>query len=190
MRYVRGNHGKSVGWPRTQRNPSIRTESFAAFYVILRPRATGCFKEPETPRTRLSGIRSARLSRPITAGRALFKLGEELGMKMILGVLISVALTGPMPAFGQSAAPDNQTQNAPGTGGTSKPGVAGLPGSKSGPTETSSGKTRSDTSNTSTTKHHDESKVPGLPGSKSGPTATSPDKGPPVGPAPDKDTHS
>jgi hypothetical protein len=96
-------------------------------------------------------------------------------MKTVLGLLISVALTGAIPAFAQSTAPDNQKQNAPGTGGTSKPGVTGLPGSKSGPATTSSGEP-TPSANSRTTKSHDESKVPGLPGSKSGPAVKSPNK--------------
>ena len=58
-------------------------------------------------------------------------------------------------------------QNAPGTAGTSKPGVAGLPGSKSGPTVTSS---RNTVSEPKTHPSGDQSGVQGLPGNKSGPT--------------------
>jgi hypothetical protein len=60
---------------------------------------------------------------------------------------------------------ERSQQNAAGTGGTSKPGVAGLPGSKSGPTkthETQSG------SSTPGTLQQDQSKVPGMPGTRSG----------------------
>jgi hypothetical protein len=94
--------------------------------------------------------------------------------------LVAGALTSPSFAQTQS----NQ-QVAPGTGGTSKPGVQGLPGSKSGPAAKSGNakrptqraanpeagqRTGGETGNP-TTMHQDESKVPGKPGSKSGPTA-------------------
>lgn len=95
-------------------------------------------------------------------------------MKTILGLLMSIAVIGGAPAFAQSQNPDYEKQNAPGTGGTSKPGVPGKPGSKSGPTTTPSGAAPS-TANKDMTKSHDESKVPGLPGSKSGPAAKQPD---------------
>jgi len=95
-------------------------------------------------------------------------------MKTILGLLMSVAVIGAVPAIAQSTNPDEQKQNAPGVGGTSKPGVPGLPGSKSGPTATQSGPAPS-TAHKDMTKSHDESKVPGLPGSKSGPAVNQPD---------------
>jgi hypothetical protein len=114
-------------------------------------------------------------------------------MKIVLGVLTAAALMAATPAWAQSpssqsSAPDQGKQNAPGTGGTSKPGVAGLPGSKSGPAMTKSGDAAPSSQN-EMTKHRDESKVPGLPGSKSGPAVTSPNKTPSVT-APEKDTHS
>jgi hypothetical protein len=94
--------------------------------------------------------------------------------------LVAGALTSPSFAQTQS----NQ-QVAPGTGGTSKPGVQGLPGSKSGPAAKSgnakqptqraanpeAGQRTGGKTGNPTTMHQDESKVPGKPGSKSGPTA-------------------
>jgi hypothetical protein len=91
------------------------------------------------------------------------------------------------PSFAQTQT--NQQQNQPGSGGVSKPGVQGLPGSKSGPTtgpaagpkaqaapsmqraakpETESGSDEKG----EMTKNQDQSKVPGKPGNKSGPTQT------------------
>jgi hypothetical protein len=81
------------------------------------------------------------------------------------------------PSFAQTQM--NQQQNQPGTGGTSKPGVQGLPGSKSGPTVKSNDATNTQRAanpqsstpgadQDSTTKSQDESKVPGKPGGKSG----------------------
>ena len=98
----------------------------------------------------------------------------------ILSGLAAVALAASAfaaPSFAQTQT--SPQQNQAGTGGTSKPGVQGLPGSKSGPTVKSSDPTStqraanpqtgtgSDQGNT-TTKNQDESKVPGKPGSKSG----------------------
>jgi hypothetical protein len=94
--------------------------------------------------------------------------------------LVAGALTSPSFAQTQS----NQ-QVAPGTGGTSKPGVQGLPGSKSGPAAKSgnakqptqraanpeAGQRTGGKTGNPTTMHQDESKVPGKPGSKSGPSA-------------------
>lgn len=85
----------------------------------------------------------------------------------------------------------NQTdqQMAPGTGGTSKPGVQGMPGGKSGATVKPSSKPgvpeqkaaipdsgmksnqRTGAPTGNTTINQDESKVPGMSGNKSGPAA-------------------
>ena len=59
----------------------------------------------------------------------------------------------------------NTQNNAPGAGGTSKPGMAGAPGSKSGPAAKPSGAAGAD-----------ESGVKGMPGNKSGPSAREPKK--------------
>ena len=105
--------------------------------------------------------------------------------------LAASALSGPLFAQTQS---DQQMQ--PGTGGTSKPGVQGAPGSKSGPTMkptdtmpnqraaipqgTKVSPSRqageealegTDSQNGSATMRQDESKVPGMPGNKSGPAS-------------------
>jgi hypothetical protein len=94
-----------------------------------------------------------------------------------LAIVALVASAFAVPSFAQTQT--NPQQNQAGTGGTSKPGVQGLPGSKSGPTVKSSDPTStqraanpqtgtgSDQGNTAT-KNQDESKVPGKPGSKSG----------------------
>jgi len=69
-------------------------------------------------------------------------------------------------------------QNAPGSGGVSKPGVSGQPGNKSGPAvRPGNGTSESGTSGSSTVQQQDESKVPGLPGNKSGPSVRSPGSG-------------
>lgn len=54
--------------------------------------------------------------------------------------------------------------------GTSGAGIAGMPGSKSGPTVTPNGRTTQQLS--AVTRLQDQSGVAGLPGSKSGPTVT------------------
>ena len=96
-------------------------------------------------------------------------------MKSLLSSVALSALVAILPAWSQTTAPatgaPSNEQNAPGTGGTSKPGTPGLPGSKSGPAAgTSSGTSVPDaTSSPATSK--DEGKVPGLPGGKSGPAA-------------------
>jgi hypothetical protein len=106
-------------------------------------------------------------------------------MKTILSAMAIAALVAaPWPVWAQSDTSQSDVQNqngrqhAPGTGGTSKPGVRGLPGSKSGPAVTPSGKTSSGSSSgtAATTRQRDQSGVPGLPGSKSGPAVTSPNK--------------
>jgi hypothetical protein len=61
----------------------------------------------------------------------------------------------------------------PGSGGVSKPGIAGKPGSKSGPTVLPSGSTNDPTSQRPA---GDESGVRGMPGSKSGPAVKPPSK--------------
>jgi hypothetical protein len=77
------------------------------------------------------------------------------------------ASTQPGQERGNAEILEQSQQNAPGTGGTSKPGVAGLPGSKSGPTKTPESLPQSGSS-TPPTLQQDQSKVPGMTGSKSG----------------------
>ncbi len=85
-----------------------------------------------------------------------------------------------LPTGAQTTSPSTGAQNqsvqdnAPGTGGTSRPGVPGLPGSKSGPAVRSQGSDPS--SGDSTTTHQDPSGVRGLPGSKAGPAVNPPAK--------------
>ena len=111
-----------------------------------------------------------------------------------------VALAVPA-AWAQTGAqtPSNQ-QTAPGTGGVSKPGAAGLPGNKSGPavrdpkgssgtssspsaitsgSGTTSGPASSNPgpASTSNTSQQDQSKVPGMAGNKSGPSVREPGSG-------------
>jgi hypothetical protein len=92
-------------------------------------------------------------------------------MKTFLsGVALTAIVALAVPAWSQLNTTQGQAaqQNAPGTGGVSKPGTPGLPGSKSGPTVTPSATTMPEAART---RHDgDESKVPGLPGNKSGPT--------------------
>jgi hypothetical protein len=64
-------------------------------------------------------------------------------MKKLLGgiaVAAMVALAVPVWAQGVTTKGEPVQDNPPGATGTSKPGVPGLPGSKSGPTVTPSGK--------------------------------------------------
>jgi hypothetical protein len=77
------------------------------------------------------------------------------------------ASTQPGQERGNAEIIERSQQNAPGTGGTSKPGVAGLPGSKSGPTRTPEDQAQSGSS-TPETLQQDQSKVPGMQGTKSG----------------------
>lgn len=99
-------------------------------------------------------------------------------MKKFLSVVAVTALaTASLPAWSQTnASPSNdQTQNPPGVGGTSKPGIAGHPGNKSGPDARQSGtSTPPSNAGTATSPSRDESKVPGLPGGKSGPSDRAP----------------
>jgi hypothetical protein len=89
--------------------------------------------------------------------------------KLLSGVATAAIVALALPVWAQGVTTQGQPtqQNAPGTAGTSKPGVAGLPGSKSGPTVTPSGNTVSETK---THPSGDQSGVQGLPGNKSGPT--------------------
>jgi hypothetical protein len=77
------------------------------------------------------------------------------------------ASTQPGQDRGNAEILEQSQQNAPGTGGTSKPGVAGLPGSKSGATKTPESLPQSG-STTPPTLQQDQSRVPGITGSKSG----------------------
>ena len=88
--------------------------------------------------------------------------------KLLSGVAIAAIVVLASPAWAQGVTTQGQStrENAPGAAGTSKPGVPGLPGSKSGPTVTPSGKTVPETR---TQTSGDQSGVQGLPGNKSGP---------------------
>ena len=63
--------------------------------------------------------------------------------KLLSGVVAAAIVAVAWPAWSQSQYSTTQgqstKQNAPGTGGPSKPGVSGLPGGESGPTVTRSG---------------------------------------------------
>jgi len=97
-------------------------------------------------------------------------------MTALAASVILTAVT--VPAWAQtteSTAPNSamtgEPQVKPGTGGTSKPGVAGKPGAESGsmksPGSTLTGSNSVSASNS--TKQQDQSNVPGAAGSKSGP---------------------
>jgi hypothetical protein len=84
-------------------------------------------------------------------------------MRMLLsGMTVLALVTGAAPAWSQLSQTE---QNAPGTGGISKPGIAGVPGIESGPA-----------AKPSSPAGIDESGVPGMPGSKSGHAGSSPTK--------------
>src|SRR5690348_1287115 len=103
-------------------------------------------------------------------------------MRKILSLAAAAALmTATLPAWAQtttspSSKSDQQMQNAPGSGGTSKPGVSGQAGNKSGPAAKENGSSSSSTGSSgsstppSALPSQDSSKVPGLPGNKSGPS--------------------
>lgn len=96
-------------------------------------------------------------------------------MKTLLGgVALAAGLALALPAWSQTSTSQSTQQTAPRGDGNSKPGVPGLPGSKSGPTVTPSGTTVRETT---THPSGDQSGVKGLPGNKSGPTATPPGSG-------------
>ncbi len=98
-------------------------------------------------------------------------------MKMLLSAAAVALAMGSLPAWSQTTtSPTNdQLQNAPGTGGTSKPGVAGQTGNKSGPAAQQSGTSASRSlTGTTTSPSQDESKVQGMPGNKSGPSNRAP----------------
>ena len=58
--------------------------------------------------------------------------------RLFSGLAASIILAVTLPAWAQGVTTQGQStrQNAPGSAGTSKPGVRGLPESKSGPTVT------------------------------------------------------
>ncbi len=89
--------------------------------------------------------------------------------KVLSGVAMAAIVVLASPAWAQGVTTQGQPtqENAPGTAGISKPGVPGLPGSKSGPTVSPSGST---VPGTRTHPSGDQSGVQGLPGNKSGPT--------------------
>ena len=92
-----------------------------------------------------------------------------------LAVVAIVALAVPAWAQGVTTQGQPSGQDAPGTAGTSKAGVPGLPGSKSGPTVMPSGNTVPEGARNQPSG--DQSGVPGLPGNKSGPAVKPPVSG-------------
>ena len=96
--------------------------------------------------------------------------------KLLSGAAAAAIIALALPAWPQTNQMSGQsTRNyAPGHGGESKPGVPGLPGSKSGPTVTPSGTTAPETK---THPSGDQSGVQGLPGNKSGPAVKPPGAG-------------
>ncbi len=96
--------------------------------------------------------------------------------KLLSGIATAAIVALALPAWAQGVTTQGQPtrDNPPGTAGTSKPGVPGLPGSKSGPTVTPSGNTASDTT---ARPSGDQSGVKGLPGNKSGPAVKPPSSG-------------
>jgi hypothetical protein len=97
--------------------------------------------------------------------------------KLVSGLAVAVIVALAVPAWAQGVTTQDQPtgQNAPGTAGTSKAGVPGLPGSKSGPTVMPSGKAVPEA--TRNQPSGDQSGVPGLPGNKSGPAVNPPASG-------------
>ena len=96
-------------------------------------------------------------------------------MKSLLrGVAMTAIMAAALPAWAQTnpSAPSTQSneQIVPATGGASKPGAPGVPGSTSGATVSPSSGTSTPEPSASAPKSQDESGVRGLPGSKSGDT--------------------
>jgi hypothetical protein len=94
-------------------------------------------------------------------------------MKRLLSgfaIIAVTALASPVWAQGVTTQGQPGRHDAPGTAGISKPGVSGLPGSKSGPTVTPSGTTAPEALRSHPSG--DQSGVQGLPGNKSGPAVT------------------
>jgi hypothetical protein len=92
--------------------------------------------------------------------------------RLLSGVAIVAVAALALPAWAQGITTEGQPvrHDAPGTAGVSKPGVPGLPGSKSGPTVTPSGTTAPQAQRSHPSG--DQSGVQGLPGNKSGPAVT------------------
>jgi hypothetical protein len=101
--------------------------------------------------------------------------------KLLSAAVMTALMTAALPGWAQSASPQTGTQMrsdqsiAPGAGGVSKPDEPGLPGTKSGPSVTPSGRTVAEQSQLK--QSGDESHVQGLPGNKSGPAVKPPQTG-------------
>ena len=93
--------------------------------------------------------------------------------QLLSGAAMAAIILASPPAAAQGVTTQGQPthENPPGTAGTSKPGVPGLPGSKSGPTVTSSGTTLPEAHSHPS---GDQSGVQGLPSNKSGQTVSPP----------------
>jgi hypothetical protein len=89
----------------------------------------------------------------------------------IIAVLPLVVTT---PALSQNAQSTQQQPTSPNSGA----GIAGQPGSKSGPAAKSPGATTG--SGVGESRNQDAAKVPGLPGSKSGPAVKPPSSSAPA----------
>ena len=96
--------------------------------------------------------------------------------RLLGGAAIAAMIAAGLPAWAQGVTTQGQPvrDNAPGTAGTSKAGVPGLPGNKSGPTVAPSGTTLPEAQDRPS---GDQSGVKGLPGNKSGPAVTPPASG-------------
>ena len=93
---------------------------------------------------------------------------------LLMGVAVAGLVIAGQPAWSQTRSgqvTQNAQDNAPGTGGTSKVGTPGAPGSKSGPAAKPSG-----AGTPPGAAGHDESGVKGMPGNKSGPSVREPGK--------------
>jgi hypothetical protein len=97
--------------------------------------------------------------------------------KLFGGIAVAAMVTLAVPVWAQGVTTKGEPvqDNPPAAAGTSKPGVPGLPGSKSGPTVTPSGNTAPEAN--SARPSGDQSGVRGLPGNKSGPAVTPPGSG-------------
>ena len=91
----------------------------------------------------------------------------------ISAIALSLALFGP-GSHAQTQTPQSDASTAP-SAGNSGVGIAGAPGSKSGPAE-KAGNTTGSAQQNPTTQQQDPANVKGLPGNKSGPAVKPPER--------------
>jgi hypothetical protein len=102
-------------------------------------------------------------------------------ISLLGGLAIAAIVAVAPPAWSQGVTTQGAPtqQNAPGTGGTSKAGLPGMPGTESGPAVSPSGTTMPEPSlmRRNDQQSGDESGVPGKPDTQSGPSVRPSDSG-------------